>query len=40
MSEVFELEEYQSTRDIDIPKSEVKIKFTNADLSWGYKIKE
>jgi len=40
MSEVMELEEYEFKREVNVAKNEVQIKFTNANFSWGYKIKE
>ena len=40
LSTVFELEEYQYNRQIDIPKTEATVQFKNANFTWGFKVKQ
>jgi len=39
MSTVFELEEHEGARKIDVKPEDAHIKFVNADFSWGFKVK-
>ena len=38
VSAVFEKEEFQETRQIKVAKEEVCVKFTDADIGWGFKV--
>jgi len=40
MSSVFEMEEYQYIRETNVAPDDVKVEFINADITWGFKIKE
>ena len=38
LSSVFEMEEYEFNRNIDVEKEDVRIKMEGAEFSWGYKV--
>ena len=40
LSSIFEMEEFDFKREISVSGDQVLVKFVNADLSWGYKVKE
>lgn len=40
VSTIFEMEEYKFTRDDNVKKEDVKVAFSAASLTWGFKVKQ
>jgi hypothetical protein len=40
VSSIFQMEEYDFSRELSVEREKVQVTFTNADLTWGYKVKE
>ena len=40
MSSVFEMDEFEPTRQIDVKTEDIIVEFENADISWGFKVKQ
>lgn len=38
VSSVFEMSEYDFSRDTNVAKEDVEISLENADISWGFKV--
>jgi len=40
MSTIFELEEYEFKRELDVPRDQVSVEFNKATVSWGFSVKQ
>jgi len=39
ISSIFEMDEFQFTRELEVKEEDVCVEFNNADISWGFKVK-